>query len=120
MGTIFMNSENSKTFDLHRIFLNLLDKMNLKRQGKYVALSNLSIYYTWENMRHWYKNNRFKVSALTWNEEFELPDGSYSVSDIQGYLLFFPTFWTVIDEKSINFFTVCFCLYYYNFCQLKV
>ena len=47
-----MNSENSKTFDLHRIFLNLSDKMNLKRQGKYVALSNLSIYYTWENMRH--------------------------------------------------------------------
>ena len=47
MDTIFMNSENSKTSDLHRLLLNLLDKINLKRSDKYVALSNLSIYYTW-------------------------------------------------------------------------
>ena len=75
MDTIFMNSENSKTSDPH----------NLKRLDKYVALSSFSIYYTWKNMKKSYKNNRFKISAPTWNEEFELPDGSYSVSDIQDY-----------------------------------
>ena len=51
--------------------------------GKYVALSKLSIYYTWENIKKSYKNNKFKILFPTWNEEFELPEGSYSVSDIQ-------------------------------------
>ena len=85
MDTIFMNFENSKTSDPHRLLLNLTDKINLKRSDKYVALSNLSIYYTWKNIKNSYENNKFKISALTWNEEFELPDGSYSVSDIQDY-----------------------------------
>ena len=85
MDTIFMNSENSKTSDPHRLLLNLTDKINLKRSDKYVALSNLSIYYTWKNIKNSYENNKFKISALTWNEEFELPDGSYSISDIQDY-----------------------------------
>ena len=84
MDTMFMNSENSKTSDPHRLLLNLSDKINLKRSDKYVALSNLSIYYTWKNIKKSYKNNKFKISAPTWNEEFELPDESYSVSDIQG------------------------------------
>ena len=83
MDTIFMNSENSKTSDPLRLLLNLLDKINLKRSDKYVALSNLSIYYTWKNITKSCKNDKFKISALTWNGEFELPDGSYSVSDIQ-------------------------------------
>ena len=83
MDTIFMNSENSKTSDPLRLLLNLLDKIDLKRSDKYVALSNLSIYYTWKNVTKSCKNDKFKISALTWNEEFELPDGSYSVSDIQ-------------------------------------
>ena len=69
----------------HRLKLNLSDKINLKRSNKYVALSNLRIHYTWKNMKKSYKNNKFKISAPTWNEEFELPDGSYSVSDIQDY-----------------------------------
>ena len=80
-----MNSKNSKTSDLHRILLNLLDKKNLKRNDKYVVLSNLSIYYTWKNIKNSYKNHKFKISAPTWNEKFELSDGSYSVSDIQDY-----------------------------------
>ena len=46
MDTIFMNSENSKISDPHRLLLNLLDKLNLKRSDKYVALSNFSICYT--------------------------------------------------------------------------
>ena len=80
-----MNSKNTKTSNSHRLLLNLLDKINLKRSDKYVALSNLNIYYTWKNINRSYKNNKFKISAPTWNEEFELRDRSYSVSDIQDY-----------------------------------
>ena len=71
-----MNSENSKTTDTHRLLLSLTDKINLKRSDKYVALSNLSIYYRWKNIKKPYKNNKF--TAPTWHEEFELLDGSYS------------------------------------------
>ena len=85
MDIIFMNSGNSKTPDPHRPLLNLLDKINLKRSDKYVALSNLSIYYTRKNIKTTYKNNEFKISTPTWNEVFKLPDGSQSVSDIQNY-----------------------------------
>ena len=78
-----MNSKNSKTSDLQRLLLNLTYKIDLKRKDKYIALSNLSIYYTWKNIKKSYKNNTFKILAPTWNEEIELPDGSYSISDIQ-------------------------------------
>ena len=71
-----MNSENSKTFDHHRLLLNLADKINLKKNDKYIAFSNLSIYYTWINIKKSYKNNKFKISAPTWNEKYELPDQS--------------------------------------------
>ena len=60
-----MNSENSKASDSHRLLQNLLDKINLKRSGKYVALSNVSIYYTCKYIKNSYKNNKFKVSAPT-------------------------------------------------------
>ena len=76
MNTIFMNSKNSKTSDPHRLLLNLSGKINLKRSNKFVALSNLNICYTWENIKMSYKNNKFKISASKWNEKFELPDGS--------------------------------------------
>ena len=75
MDTIFMNSENSKTSDPHNLFLNLSNKINLKRSDKYVALSNLGIYYAWKNIKKSCKNNEFKLSAPTWNKELELPDG---------------------------------------------
>ena len=66
------------------IFMDYLsDKINFKRSDKYVALLNLGIYYTWKKLRKSYKNNKFKISVPTWNEKFESPDGSYSVSDIQ-------------------------------------
>ena len=81
-----MNSENSKTFDRHRLLLNLTDNINLKRSDKSVALSNLSIYYIWKNIKKSYKSNKFKILAPTWNKEFQLPDGPYSVLDIQDYL----------------------------------
>ena len=85
MDTIFMNSENSKTSEYHVLVLKLTDKLDLRRGQKTVALSNLSIYYTCKNVKSSYINNNFKISAPTWSEEFELPDGSYSVTDIQDY-----------------------------------
>ena len=59
MDTIFMNFENTKTSDPHRLLLKLLDKINLKRSDKYVALSNISIYYTWKNIKKSFKYNKF-------------------------------------------------------------
>ena len=85
MDTIFMNSDNSRTSEYHVLVLKLTDKLDLRRGQKTVALSNLSIYYTWKNITSSYNNNKFKISAPMWNEEFELPDASYSVSDIQDY-----------------------------------
>ena len=85
MDTIFMNSENSKTSEYHVLVLKLTDKLDLRRGQKNVALSNLSIYHTWKNIKSSYNNNRFKISAPTWNEGFELPNGSYSISDIHDY-----------------------------------
>ena len=85
MGTIFMNSENSRTSEYHVLGLRLTDKLDLRRGQKTVALSNLSIYYTWKNIKSSYNNNKFNISAPTWSEEFELRDGSYSISDIQDY-----------------------------------
>ena len=69
----------------HRFRLKLADKLNLKDPHKNMALANLSIYYTWKNINSAYYNNKFKISAPTWNGEFDLPDGSYSISGIQDY-----------------------------------
>ena len=80
-----MNTENSQTSEAHKFRLNLADKLNLKNPNKNMALANLSIYYTWKNLKSGYNNNKFKISAQTWNDEFDLPDGSYSISDIQDY-----------------------------------
>ena len=80
-----MNSENGKTSKAHILMLKITDKLALRISEKVIALSNLSIYYTWKNIKSSYNSNKFKISALTWNDKFELPDGSYSVSDIQLY-----------------------------------
>ena len=85
MNTIFMNSKNSKTSDPHRLSLNLTNDIDLRRKDKYIALSNLSIYYKWKNIKKLCKNNKFKISAPTWNEEFELLDRLYSITDIQDH-----------------------------------
>ena len=83
-----MNTENSKTNEPHRFKSDLTDKLNLKNPNKNMALANLSIYYTWKNIKSEYNNNKFKISAPTWNETFDLPDGSYSIDDIQDYFEF--------------------------------
>ena len=80
-----MNSENSKASNPHILELKLTNKLDLRIGKKVIALSNLSIYYSWKNIKSSYNNNKFKISAPTWNDKFELPDGSYSISDIQDY-----------------------------------
>ena len=85
MDTIFMNSENSKTSKQNVLILKLTNKLDLRIGEKVIALSNLSIYYTWKNIKSSYNNNKFKISTRKWNDELKLPDGSYSVSGIQDY-----------------------------------
>ena len=85
MDTIFVNSENSKTSKLQVLILKLTNKLDLRIGAKIIALSDLSIYYTWKNINSSYNNNKFKISASPWNDDFELPVGSCSVSDIQDY-----------------------------------
>ena len=80
-----MNTLNSKANESNKFIYQFIDKLNLKNPNKNMALANLSIYYTWKNIKSEYNNNKFKISAPTWNDEFDLPDGSYSVSDIQDY-----------------------------------
>ena len=89
MDTTFMNSENSKTPKPHVLILKLTDKLELRIVEKIIVLSNLSIYYTWKNIKSLYNNNKFKIFAPTWNDKFELSDGSYSVSDIPIFLRIF-------------------------------
>ena len=86
MKAIFMKTENSETNEPHRFVLNLSQKLDGRSSDKHVALQNLYIYYTWKNIRKQYKNNKLKVIAATWNDELELLDGFYSVSDIQVYI----------------------------------
>ena len=88
METIFMNTENSQTNEPNRFKLDLANKLNFKNPNKNVALANLSIYYTWKNISSEYNNNKFKISAPTWNDIFDLPDGSYSIDDIKDYFEF--------------------------------
>ena len=80
MDSIFTNSENGKTSDPQRLLLNFSDEIGLKRPGKYLALTNRSMYYTWKNIKVSYKNNKFEISVPIWNYKFELPERSYSVS----------------------------------------
>ena len=83
-----MDTENSKASELHRFKLDLADERNLRNPKRNIALANLSIYYTWKNINSEYNNNKFKISAPTWNYTFDLPEGSYSTDDIQDYFEF--------------------------------
>ena len=83
METFFMNSKNSKTNEPYKFKYDLIDKLDLRNANKNMALA---IYYTWKNVKSVYNNNKFKISAPTWNETFDLPDGSYNISEIQDYI----------------------------------
>ena len=105
MNTIFINLQNSKTSKPHVLWSKLTNKLDLRLGEKIIALSNLSIYYTWKNIKNSYNNNKFKISAPTWNDEFELPDGSYSVSDIQDYFEYIlKKHGEDIDEPSVQIY----------------
>ena len=95
-----MNTENSKTNEPHRFKLDLTDKLNLKNPNKNMALANLSIYYTWKNIKSEYNNNEFKISAPTWNDTLDLPDDSYSIADIQDYFEFIIKNHETLTESS--------------------
>ena len=80
-----MNTANSKTKHSNKFVYNFTDKLNLKNPNKNIALANLSIYYTWKNVKSDYNNNKFKISALTWDDTFDVPDGSHSIAALQNY-----------------------------------
>ena len=84
-----MNTKNSKTNESNKFIYQFTDKLNLKTpNNKNIRLVNLSIHYTWKNIKPTYNKNKFKISAPTWNYEFDLNDGSYSISNIQDYFEF--------------------------------
>ena len=80
-----MDTLNCETNESNKFIYHLTDKLNLKNPNKNMALANLIIYYTWKNIKSKYNNNKFKIHTPTWNDEFDLPDGSHSVSDTQDY-----------------------------------
>ena len=89
METFFMNTKNRKTNKPNRFKYDLIDKLDLRNPNKNMALGNKFYnftYYTWKNVKSTYHNNKFKISAPTWNETFDLPDGSYNISEIQNYI----------------------------------
>ena len=100
-----MNSENSKTSETQVLILKLTDKLDLRTSEKSISLSNQSIYYTQKSIKISYNNNRFKKSAPTRDDKFELPDGSYSVSNIQDYFEYiFKKHGGNVDNPSINIY----------------
>ena len=80
-----MNTENSETNECNKFLYQFTDKLNLKNPKMNMTSANLRIYNISKNITSEYNNNKFKISARTWNDEFDLPDGSYSVSDMEGY-----------------------------------
>ena len=100
-----MNSENSKTSEPHVLILKLANKLDLKIGEKIITLSNLSIYYTWKYIKSSYNDNKFKISAPTWNDKFELPYGSYSVSNIEDYFEYIlKKLWENTDKPSVQIY----------------
>ena len=104
-----MNTENSKTGEAHRFRLNLTDKLNLKSLKRTMALANLNVYYNSEDIKSKYNNNKFKISAPTWNDIFNFPDGSYSISDIQDYFEFIKKTWPLTENPPVQIYFDLYC-----------
>ena len=100
METIFMNTSNSGTSISNEFLYKFTDKLNLKNPNKNMALANLSIYCTWKNIKSAYNNNKFKIAAPTWDETFNLPDGSYSVDAIQNYFEYIIKKYATVENPS--------------------
>ena len=100
-----MNTLNSNTNESNRLICQFTDKLNLKNPNKNIALANLSIHCTWKNSKSEYNNKKFKISAPTWNDTFDLPDGSYSVSDIQDYFKYIiKKYETLADNTPVQIY----------------
>ena len=80
-----MNTEKSKKNESNKLFYEFAENINLKNPNKKIALANLSIYYSWKNIKFAYNSNKFIILSPTWYDEFDLPDGSHSISEIQDY-----------------------------------
>ena len=100
METFFMNNKNSKTNEPYKFKYDLIDKLDFKNPNKNMALANLSIYYTWKNVKSTYNNNKFKISVPTWNETFDLPDGLCNISEIQDYIEYIIKKHEIIGENA--------------------
>ena len=100
-----MNTLNSKTNESNKFMYQFTDKLNFKNPNKNIALANLSICYIWKNISSEYNNNKFNFFVPTWNDEFNLPDGSYSVSDIQDYFEYIiKKHKTIADNPSVQIY----------------
>ena len=100
-----MNTLNSKTNESNRFMYQFTDKLNLKNPNKNMALANLSNYYTWKNIKSVYNNSKFKISAPTWNDEFNLPDRSYSISDIDDFIKYIiKKHETIADDSPVQIY----------------
>ena len=100
-----MNTENSKANELQIFRVTLADELNLNDPNKNIALAKLTIYYTWKSIKFLYNNNKFKISAPPWNDEFDLTDGSYSISDIQDYFEYIiKKHETIANNYPVQFF----------------
>ena len=98
-----MNTLNSKTNDSNRFMYQFTYKLNLKNPNKNMTLANLRIYYTRKIVKSEYNNNKFKIHAPTWNDTFDLPGGSYSVSDIQDYFEYIiKKYGTIADNPLVQ------------------
>ena len=105
METILINTLNSKTNESNRFMYQFTDKLNLKNPNKNMALPNLSIYYIWKNIKSVYNNSKFKISTPNWNDEFNLPDRSYSVSDIDDYIKYIiKKHETIADDPPVQIY----------------
>ena len=105
MEGVFMNTENRKTNEPHKFSLTLADKLNIKDPNNNMALVNLIIYHTWKNIKFEYNDNKLKISAPTGNDTFDLPDESYSVSDIQDYFEYIiQKYETIVDNPPVQIY----------------
>ena len=105
MEKIFMNTLNNRTNESNRFIYQFADKLNLKNPNKNIAFANLSIYCTWRNIKFEYNNNKFKIHAPTWNDEFNLPDGSYNIEQIQDYFKYIiEKHETIADNPSVQIY----------------
>ena len=97
-----MDTENSKKNESDKFIYHFTDKLNLKTpNNKNIGLANLSIYCTWKNIKSEYNNSKFKILAPNWNDTFDFPDGSYSISDIQDYFEFIIKKYEALTENPL-------------------